>query len=99
MKKIPEKYRIWIDAQKRFRLSDAHIQMARELGMNPRKFGKLANQKQEPWKVPLPDFLEQCYFKSFRKARPDVIKSIEQIVKEGKKKKACQWHGGCADKK
>jgi len=34
-KKIPEKYQIWIDVPKRYHLSDAHIQMARELGMNP----------------------------------------------------------------
>lgn len=27
--------------------------MARELGMNPRKFGKYANEKQEPWKKAL----------------------------------------------
>jgi hypothetical protein len=38
----------WIEAKKRFRLSDIQIQMARELGMNPKKFGSLANHKQEP---------------------------------------------------
>ena len=26
------------------------IEMARELGLNPLKFRKLANEKQEPWK-------------------------------------------------
>jgi len=25
--------------------------MARELGLNPKKFGKLANYRQEPWKL------------------------------------------------
>jgi hypothetical protein len=34
-KGIPEKYQAWIDVRKRYRLSDVHIQMARELGMNP----------------------------------------------------------------
>jgi hypothetical protein len=51
-KGIPEKYQVWIDVRKRHRLSDVHIQMARELGMNPKKFGKIANEKQEPWKKP-----------------------------------------------
>ncbi|MFA7060351.1 MAG: hypothetical protein WC156_05980, partial [Pedobacter sp.] len=46
----------WIEARKKFRLSDMHIQMARELGINPRKFGSLANHKQEKWKSPLPEF-------------------------------------------
>jgi len=38
--KIPEKLQVWIDAHKKYHLSHVHIQMARELGMNPRKFGK-----------------------------------------------------------
>ena len=67
----------WIEAKKRFHLSDTHIQMARELGMNPKKFGSLANHKQEKWKSPLPDFIEELYFKSFKKDRPDVIKKLE----------------------
>jgi len=58
-KRMPEKYLPWIEARKRFHLSDAHIQMARELGLNPKKFGGLANTKQEPWKLPLPEFIEE----------------------------------------
>jgi hypothetical protein len=87
-KKIPEKHQIWIDARKGFHLSDAHIQMARELGLNPKKFGKLDNRDQEPWKAPLPDFIESIYFKRFGKTRPDQVKSIEQIVRDQAKKKA-----------
>ena len=86
-KKIPEKYQRWIDARKRFRLSHAHIQMARELGLNPKKFASLANTKQESWKLPLPDFIEELYFKHFKKNQPDNMRSIEQIVKDYNKKK------------
>jgi len=81
-KVIPAKYQVWIEARKRYHLSDMHIQMARELGLNPKKFGKLANERQEPWKAPLPDFIESIYFKRFGKTRPDVVKSIEQMVGE-----------------
>ena len=80
--KIPEKFQVWIDARKKYHLSHAHIQMARELGLNPRKFGKIANHRQEPWKAPLPVFIEDIYFKRFRKKRPDNIKSIEKILKD-----------------
>ncbi len=86
-KKIPEKYQRWIDARKRYHLSHAHIQMARELGMTPRKFGSLANTKQEPWKLPLPDFIEELYFKHFKKNQPDNVRSIEQMVKDYNRKK------------
>lgn len=61
----------WIAAKKKYRLSDVHIRMAKELGMNPKKFGGLANHKQEQWKLPLPDFIEELYYKRFRKEKPD----------------------------
>jgi hypothetical protein len=37
----------WAEAKKRFRLSQEHVRMARELGMNPKKLGKLGNNKHE----------------------------------------------------
>jgi len=86
-KKIPEKYQKWIEARKRYHLSHAHIQMARELGLNPKKFGSLANSKQEPWKLPLPEFIEKLYFKNFKKSRPDSVRSIEQMVNDNSRKK------------
>ena len=62
--------------------------MARELGMNPKKFGQKANHKQEPWKAPLPVFIENLYFKRFGKRQPDKVHSIEQLVKKQAKAKA-----------
>jgi len=40
---IPNKLKPWIEARKKYHLTHAQIQMARELGMNPKKFGSLAN--------------------------------------------------------
>jgi len=87
-KKLSPKYQSWIDARTRFHLSDMHIQMARELGMNPKKFGNLANHKQEHWKEPLPDFIESLYRKRFKKDHPDNVRSVERMVKEKKQKQA-----------
>jgi len=87
-KNLSPKYQVWIDARKKFRLSHAHIQMARELGMNPKKFGSLANHHQEPWKEPLPDFIESLYFQQFNKGKPENARSVEQIAKDKKKKQA-----------
>jgi hypothetical protein len=86
-KTIPEKYQIWIDVRRRYHLSDAHIQMARELDMNPRKFGKIANGKQEPWKAPLPAFIEKIYFKRFGREPPVDVKSVEEVLRSKEKKK------------
>jgi hypothetical protein len=77
MKKV-KNLAAWITAKKKFRLSDMHIQMARELGMNPKKFGGLANHKQEPWKTPLPIFIEELYYKHFKKEKPDSIKKLSR---------------------
>lgn len=55
---IPERLRVWIDARKRHHLSDVQVQMACELGMNPKKLGKFDNHEWEPWKLPLPEFIE-----------------------------------------
>lgn len=85
---IPQKYQVWIDARKRYHLSDAQVQMARELGLNPKKFGKLANEKQEPWKKPLPEFIEEIYFKRFGRTKPEVVRSIEEIVQDQRDRKA-----------
>lgn len=86
-KNLAPKYQSWIDARKRFKLSDAHVQMARELGMNPRKLGGKANEEQEPWKLPLPEFIEKLYYKRFGKTRPDNVRSVEQIAAGQKQKR------------
>lgn len=80
-KKIPKELEPWVEAKKRHCLSQKHIQMARELGMNPRKLGKIDNHKQERWKAPLPEFIEHLYMKRFAKEAPDVVLSFEQISK------------------
>ena len=72
----------WIVTQKKHRLSDTHVQMARELGLNPDKLGKIDNHKQEMWKAPLPEFIEEIFYKRFKKERPDVVKPLKQILKE-----------------
>ena len=78
----------WIDARKRHRLTHAQVQMARELGMNPTKLGKLDNHRQERWKIPLPDYIEELYFKRFGRQRPETVLSIEEKARLAEKKKA-----------
>jgi hypothetical protein len=87
-KRIPESLQAWIDARRRFHLSHEHVQMARELGMNPKKLGKLDNHNQEPWRLPLPDFIRKLYSKRFGQGMPDMVRSIEETAaaKQAKKK-------------
>jgi hypothetical protein len=88
--RIPHKFQPWIDARKKFRLSNSHIQMARELGMNPKRFAGLANTKNKAWKVPLPEFIESLYENRFGKRCPDVVQSIEEMAAEHLAKRAAR---------
>ena len=87
-KKPDRKTQAWIDARKRHGLSHAQVQMARELGMNPSRLGKLDNHDQEPWKLPLRQYIEHLYFKRFGKERPDVVLSVEEQISRDEEKKA-----------
>src|SRR6266481_5389322 len=80
MTRIPTKLKPWFEARRRFKLSHAHTQMARELGMNPRKLGSLTDGGQEPWKLPLPEFIVECYRKSFGRSEPEHVRSLEEVV-------------------
>jgi hypothetical protein len=75
---LDPKLQAWVDARQRHHLSHAHVQMARELGLNPSKLGGKDNHRQEPWKLPLPEFIEHLYEKRFGKTRPDVVTTIEE---------------------
>jgi hypothetical protein len=71
----------WAEAQKRFHLSDLHIQMARELELNPKKCGGLATHRQKPWKLPLPEFIAECYRKRFHRERPAKVVPLADVAK------------------
>jgi hypothetical protein len=62
--------------------------MARELGLNPRKLGKLANHQREPWKAPLPQFIEHLYVKRFGRERPQVVTPAKNWARAAAAKKA-----------
>ena len=86
--RIPPDLELWIAVRRQHKLSDAQVQMARELGMNPRKLGKLDHHKQEPWKVPLPQYIEELYLRRFGKVAPEEFVSIEEWARGLAQKKA-----------
>ncbi len=88
MKHLPPKLQPWLDARQRYKLTHAEVQMARELGMNPKKFGSLANERQEPWKAPLREFIRNCYRKSFGRDAPQQVVSLEEIVAAEQERRA-----------
>lgn len=84
---LPAKLQPWLEARQRYRLTDMQIQMARELGLNPKKFGGYAHHTQEPWKSPLGEYIAHLYSKRFKKEQPDRVISLEEQAQELQRKK------------
>lgn len=78
--RIPHKFLPWINARKKFRLTHAQIQMARELGLSPKRFNSYADNKDQPWKKPLPEFIESLYEKQFGRTSPENVMTMEEIA-------------------
>lgn len=85
---IPSKLQIWLEARRRYHLTDRQIQMAQELGFNPKKFGGYANSGQESWKRPLGEFIEHLYLKRFKRSEPERLLSLEEQAAEMHRKQA-----------
>lgn len=79
-KRIDPKLQAWIEARKRHHLTHAQVQMARELGLDPKGLGKIDNHRAEPWKLPLPQFIESLYLKRFGRPPAEPVRSIEEIA-------------------
>jgi hypothetical protein len=88
--RLTPRLQVWVDARNKFRLSHAHIQIARELGLNPKKLGSLANHDQERPKSPLPQFIEELYHERFGRDRPELVMTIEELAQKKKQKPATQ---------
>lgn len=88
--RIPHKYHPWIAARNQFKLSHAHIQMARELGLNPKRFKNYADRKGKPWKLPLPEFISELYQEKFGRSSPETVRTIEQMAADHLAKRAAK---------
>ena len=81
----------WTNAKKICRLTARQVEMARALGMNPRKLPGLRPSPRERWKLPVGAFIEERYRKRFggdsrghdpRGPDPSSIKPLNADVSE-----------------
>lgn len=96
---VPAPLQVWIVARQGHGLSHAHVQMARELGMNPRRLGKLDKCRLGAWKSPLPVFIEQMYLRRFGRERPEVVVPLEERARPPQRKKPGRAPDGPARRK
>ncbi len=67
----------WIAARSKFGLTDAQVQMARELGMNPRRLGNKSHDVSA-----IPGIVEALYRQRFGRSAPVSVASIEVVRRE-----------------
>ena len=69
--------RLWIEAKRRCRLNDNDIQIAKELGLNPRSLIKNIPSKTEQWKLPVKDWIRQMYQKRQEKSERKKARKVQ----------------------
>jgi hypothetical protein len=53
--------RRWAEAQRRCRLSDEALRMARELGLNPSSLIRNIPSPKQPWKAPVEEWVREMH--------------------------------------
>ena len=61
--KKSDQQQLWTEAQRRCRLCDEAVRMAKELGLSPRSLIKNIPSPKEQWKAPVEDWVRQIYEK------------------------------------
>lgn len=66
MSKKPKDQNPWAEAKKKCRLNQEEIEMAKKLGLNPRKLiANESSRKFERWKEPVSEWIRDIYKKRF----------------------------------
>jgi hypothetical protein len=94
--RISQKLKRLIEARRREPLSPAQIQVAKELDINAKKFGKLDNHDEERWKSPLGQLIEECCRKRFGQLPTTMLSFESRAPQREKRGKARSQDGDTA---
>lgn len=76
----------WHEVKRLHRLSDAQVQMAREMKLNPKRLLR-AGKSDEP---PLPQRIETLYLKRFRRPLPVGVVPLRQALHEARERERAE---------
>lgn len=83
MKETSDELQKWMKVKRQCGLSDAHAQMARELGMQPKRLAGLAGTVAQA-NVPLAQRIEELYVRRFRRTIPDPVVPLRQLLHDAR---------------
>jgi len=80
MANVDKKLAQWKDAQRRCKLSDEAVKMAKEIGLNPLSLMKNIPNKSEQWKAPVEEWIRDMYEKRHSKNSRKPNKSTRKPI-------------------
>jgi hypothetical protein len=80
MKETADQLQLWVKVKRQCALTDAHVQMARELGMNPKRLIESESPTQGSTQMPLSRRIEGLYLKRFKKPLPAAVEPLRQLL-------------------
>jgi hypothetical protein len=80
MKETADQLHLWFKVKREHALTDAQVQMARELGMNPKRLIESESTTQGLTQTPLSRRIEDLYLKRFKKPLPDAVVPLRQLL-------------------
>jgi hypothetical protein len=92
MKETAEQLQEWVRVKRQCGLSDAHVQMARGLGMNPKRLTATAGRMAGSSPVPLAQRIEDLYLRRFKRTVPDPVVPLRQLLHDARARERAEAH-------
>ena len=92
MKETADQLQLWVKVKRQCALTDAHVQMARELGMNPKRLIESEGTTQVLAQLPLSQRIESLYLKRFKKPLPDAVEPLRQLLHDARVRERAEAH-------
>ena len=92
MKETADQLQTWVRVKRQCARTDAHVQMARELGMNPRRLAESASTQQGLTQPSFTQRIESLYLKRFKKPRPDIVVPLRQALHDARARERTEAH-------
>jgi hypothetical protein len=92
VKKTSDELLRWVEAKRQCGLSDAQVQMARDLGMNPKRLIGSESTTQGLKQTPLALRIENLYLRRFSKLLPDSVVPLRQMLHDARTRERAEAH-------
>jgi len=81
MKETADRLQVWVKVKRQCALTDAHVQMARELGTNPKRLTATAGRTVGSPQVPLAQHIEDLDLRRFKRTIPEPVAPVRQLLR------------------